>query len=302
MSLQISRRQHHVWRYYLEPWTSDGQLFCRDGDRIFKLNPRNAAVETDFYKLNNLTKGDLALLNGMAETARPHARKAMESFIQMLSPEHRLQAWIEATGDRAAAEEMMRQDFIQLEEKYHSDIEADAQETLNCLRSGDVQTLPDGPELRHFCYFLGVQMFRTKSMKERVLARMSQMEPSEYLSPNSWNIQSHFYAANLGSSIYADRAASPIRVLKNNTSCLFITGDQPVINIHGRGDGRPPEYAAIHYPITPRLAVFVDDSNHPLSLHASELTEDQVRSLNAHITRLSFRQIFGATRTCLGAI
>lgn len=301
MESQTTRRQHHVWRYYLEAWTSSGRLYCRDDRRIFQVNPRHIAVEKDFYKLNDLTPGDLALLYRMVNASPPEAREAMRNFIRMLSPEHRLQAWIDVTGDRAEAEARMRQDRIQIEELFHSGVEAAAQKTLDALRSGKVRRLADGPELRHFCHFLGVQQFRTKGMKARVLARMKLMEPSQYLTPASWNIQSHIYGANVGASIYGAQRVSPIRVLKNETSRLFITGDQPVLNLYGNGDGIPPTHMAIYYPISPRLAVFIDDAERPLSLHVGALTEDRVRFLNAHIARMAYKQTFASTHACFDA-
>lgn len=301
MSAQVTRRQHHVWRYYLESWTTKGRLYCRDGVRIFQLNPRNASVETDFYKLNDLTDGDLALLEAMIERADPGVRPILDNFIQMFSPAHRMQRVLAAIDpSRAhAVAKFMAEDSVQAEENYHASIEGAAKKSLDFLREGEVEVFPEGKELVHFCYFLGVQYFRTKGMKERVLARVASMEPSEFLTPNSWNIQSHFYATHLGASIFRARSLCPVRVIKNLTSTPFITTDQPVVNLHGRGDGAEPTHMAIYYPISPWRAVFIDDANLPLSLHANPLTEGQIVDLNTRMARSSFRQVYGLTELSL---
>ncbi|RMA59362.1 uncharacterized protein DUF4238 [Acidovorax sp. 100] len=302
MTRQVTRRQHHVWRHYLEAWTNGGQLYCRDPERIFKLNPRHAAVETDFYKLNTLTAGDIALLERLIESSPQQSRAALENFVRMFSVEHRPRSTSDGIASGIGSEAAVRKDQIQAEEDYHARVEARALKTLNALRSGDIQILPDGSELLHFCYFLAVQMFRTKGLKERVLSRMKMMDESEYLTSNSWNIQSHIYAANVGFSIYAARASAPVRVVRNNTDRPFITGDQPVVNLYGKGDGLPPIHMAIYYPISPRFAVFIDDIDQPLNLHTDELREAQVLQLNAHIKRVAHRQIYGATHSCLDSL
>lgn len=302
MTRQVTRRQHHVWRHYLEAWTNGGQLYCRDPERIFKLNPRHAAVEIDFYKLNTLTAGDIALLERWIEMSPPQSRATLENFVRMFSVEHRPRSTSDVIASGVDPEAAVRKDQVQAEEDYHARVEARALKTLNALRSGGIPILPDGPELLHFCYFLAVQMFRTKGLKERVLSRMKMMDESGFLTPNSWNIQSHIYAANLGFSIFAARASAPVRVLRNNTDRLFITGDQPVVNLYGKGDGLPLTHMAIYYPISPKFAVFIDDKDQPLNLHASELRVDQVLQLNAHIKRVAYKQIYGATHSCLDGL
>ena len=63
MTLNIKRRHHHVWQYYLRPWTTDGQLFCLMEDRIFPTGTTAIAVETDFYKIEKITATDIALIS-----------------------------------------------------------------------------------------------------------------------------------------------------------------------------------------------------------------------------------------------
>lgn len=44
-----TRRQHYVWRKYLEPWTTKGKIWCRRESKIFSADLMNVAQERDFY-------------------------------------------------------------------------------------------------------------------------------------------------------------------------------------------------------------------------------------------------------------
>ena len=46
-----TRRQHHVWRSYLEAWSTGHIIFCLRDGRIFPSNVSGVGVERDFYKL-----------------------------------------------------------------------------------------------------------------------------------------------------------------------------------------------------------------------------------------------------------
>jgi hypothetical protein len=50
-----TRRQHHVWRSYLEAWSTEKIIFCLQDGRIFPSNVSGVAVERDFHKLQELT-------------------------------------------------------------------------------------------------------------------------------------------------------------------------------------------------------------------------------------------------------
>jgi hypothetical protein len=45
------RRQHYVWRAYLERWAVNGNVHCLRAGRVFCTDPGNLAVERDFHRL-----------------------------------------------------------------------------------------------------------------------------------------------------------------------------------------------------------------------------------------------------------
>ena len=60
---QFTRRQHYVWRHYLEAWQfKDGSTNCLREHQIFPTNLTKIMVERDFYKVSVLTRLDVAFL------------------------------------------------------------------------------------------------------------------------------------------------------------------------------------------------------------------------------------------------
>lgn len=60
-----TRKQHYVWRFYLEAWANrDGKvLFARNGEIKPASNPINVMAERDFYKLPRIDAEDARFLN-----------------------------------------------------------------------------------------------------------------------------------------------------------------------------------------------------------------------------------------------
>src|SRR4051812_21425524 len=81
------RRQHYVWKKYLEPWTSEGKVWClrQNGGDPFYTNPINVAVERDFYKLTDLTADDLTFIHEFVikQTNNANLRKLNERWVKM---------------------------------------------------------------------------------------------------------------------------------------------------------------------------------------------------------------------------
>src|SRR5689334_22740739 len=83
--LTEKRRQHHVWRRYLESWSGACSVFCLMAGRVFTNATHNLAVESYFYKLEELTPGDLALYRKMlVEKGDERQRASHERFLQLL--------------------------------------------------------------------------------------------------------------------------------------------------------------------------------------------------------------------------
>jgi hypothetical protein len=53
------RKQHYIWRYYLNAWATDEQIFCLRENKIFKTNLMNIGNIRDFYRLKELSNQDI---------------------------------------------------------------------------------------------------------------------------------------------------------------------------------------------------------------------------------------------------
>ncbi|EQD49444.1 hypothetical protein B1B_11634, partial [mine drainage metagenome] len=84
-----TRRQHYVWRKYLEPWTTlkgrARQIWCLRRESAAPINPgiKNVAVERDFYRLRDLEQGDVEFVRtmGISPNTNPRAKRTNEGWI-----------------------------------------------------------------------------------------------------------------------------------------------------------------------------------------------------------------------------
>ena len=61
-----TRRQHYVWRHYLDGWQAeDGLVSSLVGDKVVRTKALNIMVERDFYRLHALSDEDVELLRDL---------------------------------------------------------------------------------------------------------------------------------------------------------------------------------------------------------------------------------------------
>ncbi len=65
------RHHHYVWKKYLEPWTTNRQIWCLTNGGIFRTNPKNIGQARDFYKLKELSDEDIAFIFKLAIAPGP---------------------------------------------------------------------------------------------------------------------------------------------------------------------------------------------------------------------------------------
>ena len=87
-------------------------------------------------------------------------------------------------------------------------------------------------------HFLATQHMRTKGIKVRtieILKRKSNLDASRI-----WDILSHMAATNTGMSVFLERERRKLVLVENTTDLPFITGDQPLVNLHGSDGEKSP--------------------------------------------------------------
>jgi hypothetical protein len=283
----ITRRQHYVWRKYLRAWAPNDQIWCLRENNIFNTNLMNIAQERDFYKLRDLTHEEIKFLDDFCNVQREPLRTTNLRWVKYFTATFELQRGLIAKG--LPAKEIMRfinEAAIKQEEELHGRIEQDAVVNLDALLAGDASFFKISDEKIKFLYFLCVQYTRTKKLKANALegpSKLTAVKPE-----NIWNALSHIIATSLAQNLVA--YSYQLYFLRPEGEEVFITGDQPVINLHGTyvASTEAPKELDLYYPISPKLAVLVA-SEPPEN---SALTDEEVRGYNRHMQLQSHSLLF----------
>jgi hypothetical protein len=287
------RRQHHVWQQYLKAWSTEGQLCCLMDGRIFQTGTTMIAVENYFYKIGKLTADDIALIKFLlidVKGLHPLTRKNHENFLKLVTTPTLFE------GETAALDELIDTFRTNALEDYHAGIEASFLPLLESALNNDIGFYSDDQSCITLFHFLASQHMRTKGIKVKtieILKRKSGLDVTRI-----WGIMSHMFATNIGMGVYLERKKRRLILIQNMTDLAFITGDQPVINMHGGGD-KSPATLSWYYPISPRLALLLPEVDEEPAVSTASLTSAQVDDLNAKMVMASHRQVFAQSPSSL---
>jgi hypothetical protein len=292
------RRQHHVWQHYLKSWTVGDQLYCLRNGEIFETGTSSVAVDRDFYKLHTLTADDLALIKMLViDPARPLAKQHHENLLIRLAGPG---MFIEQIRDRVPNIEQMDEllDVHQTNalEDYHTGIENSFLPLLDDILKSDLSFYESDDHCITFFHFICTQHMRTKGVKERSIERV-RLRDGQDLS-RIWAIMTHMFAFNIGLSLYHERKLRKLVLVNNRTEVPFITGDQPIVNLHGDGV-RPPDELSFYYPLSPNLALILTEVDREPPFSTDGLTSAQATNLNTKIVEACHSQLFGQTKASL---
>ncbi len=295
----ITRRQHHVWRRYLEGWATNGKIWCLQNGRVFETNIINVAVERDFYRLRDLTDADIFLIRALMKDSPPPAKQVLDNFILMFGMFGRFRS-IPLVANNAELLALIDREVITMEEKFHAQIEGNIKPIFDAIRRKNLSFYDDPDLCGQFCHFLSLQNLRTKGVQHRLFAKTTEQHGMSLA--RAWNVLRHIMAVNAGGSLMLERKARPLILLENETEVPFITGDQPVINLLSPGSGEPPRLLAFYYPVSPRLAVILDEVNERTCYAAGPVSADRVVALNRRIRAAAHTQVFGSSRDVLDSL
>lgn len=184
-------------------------------------------------------------------------------------------------------------------EGIHTEIELRARKVTDALTMGNLEILNDSSEALNFFQFLGHQITRTKSFKDKAilgLKRDSDLEKAAAISmENSWWILSFMWGINVGTSLFNTRKAARISLLRNSTETPFIAGDQPIVNVHSsvsEDEIKAPEYGDFFYPLSPHMGIIISDSER-FENGVIEVDEETVDEFNKKIASQAVIHIIG---------
>lgn len=270
------KRQHYVWKRYLKPWVIEGKIWCKRGDTIFNTSPENVALEKFFYYAEPLNEVEYNIILAIIHRADPTAFPTLINDLNLY---------------RAASEtsEETRKNFI---EDHHSMIENSACTTLDQLYIKDRLFNKDEKVKANFCYFIGLQLTRTKKAMQASITALQNV-PSLKEITGKYDVQK---MEKVFSLLFADffgnwmHSKAKLFFLECPDDIEFIAGDQPVFNIHkGKDLTTPPNTVELLYPITPKLSLFITENGNSKD---RELNKHECIEINKKILSESYEQIF----------
>lgn len=306
---EIKQKHHHVWADYLKRWSVDGLNVYHTTSRkkIRCESVKGLAMERNFYKLNTLTALDLHLIDRSFKDSSEVLKKAHSSF---LAPFILLQGlekrYLESGHSHAEIDFLLHKIRSNSLEDLHGLREREAAPILKSLANEDLTILHAKATYLAFMEFLGQQFSRTKTIKDRVLLSLGrgtelELQLAESME-NAWWVYSHLFGINIGADLFFNRAMYSHTLLLNDTKVPFVTGDQPVINVHPcvsyEVGALAPESLDIYYPISPRIAYVVCESKR-FTDGKMAVDESIVQELNKKIARNASIHIFGNSEESL---
>jgi len=276
MAQAIKKRHHHVPQLYLKRWATDGKLWCLRGDTIFSTKPLNLANRHFFYQTEDVSVEDLAPYWELAKhMTDADDREAMKDWIRDYWDLAQMVRGIIGREDElpALADQIHRLQKNSVEDEYS------IFEPILELFLGFVDL-----DTTHFYHddiwetlvqVLADQYFRTVGQRAKgdAFGRLVQDKTFN----RGWQVRNKLFAKILASSFLRRRDDHALVLLRNQTSVPFLTGDQPVINIHAHQHfERKAKAFEIYYPVSPSRAVM-------LVQKYDETTDTLDISLTAHV-------------------
>ncbi len=258
------RRHHYVWQYYLKAWATGGRVACLRRGKVFSSGTSTLAVETDFYRIRELTAMDLVVINGLLGKAAPMLQSLHQGWVKTFTGLSALRRELEGAGSvsddaRCALDEAENN----LEEDLHAKIESGAIPYLDALRRDETDFLASGDDWPKFAHYLAVQYMRTKKIRSASIAAVSAVSATPipgFDAERAWGVLSHIFATNISHALVSRRADHQITILEAHHGAEFVTSDQPAINLLALGKAPHEEVKdlELYYPVSPSRALLIE--------------------------------------------
>jgi hypothetical protein len=254
--------------------------------KVFTTTLENIAQERDFYRLNELTSYEIFFLQNFFYDLPAPLRMLANNWIKILNYVFDLKN----AFSNANLSENPDKDFDTLinnaEEELQSKYENIGDKYLKMLWTERTDFYEDEQSNCEFTTYLTMQYFRTRNMQNKMIINKEKYKNVRI--DKMWNIMRNIFATNVAGNIYIDRENWELVPLKNNTAIPFITGDQPVINLHGK-EREKTEKLIFYYPIKPDFSVLLKKKN---EIYRTILNEIDIIFYNDKIVHYSNMEIF----------
>ena len=104
-----------------------------------------------------------------------------------------------------------------------------------------------------------------------------------------WRVLSHIFSTNVDFAL----SQMPLQLLENDTRILFITADQPAINLKASYNNfDPPTELELYYSVSPKVAIIISEKNK--CSFPRTLSKEDVTKLNDMAAKASLEQIYAS--------
>lgn len=306
--LEVKKRHHYVWANYLVRWgRGTRDVFYTTGTgKIAHDSVRSIAADDYFYKMSTLTRNHVQVIAGFSRKSPDHLHRQHMSYLRdVLKIQEAEEIYRQSEVQNQEVERHLHAAKCNLMENLHSSHEKAALPVLAALADGDLDFLHDNQRMVQFLTFIGQQFCRTKAFRDNALQVLNRRSPLEIevadAMAHSWWFLSYMYGMNLGWSLYAGRHEATHALLINDTPVPFITSDHPVVNVHScvsETEFSLPEHADLYYPISPRVAYIICDSDR-FTQGKNRVDEAIVVELNSKQAAQAMVHIIGDTEDAI---
>jgi hypothetical protein len=297
----LKRRQHYVWKHYLQAWTDGGTLWCSMGGEPFPASPNNIAVGRDFYKLKQMSERDyeiVALL--ISRFSDPGLVNVATGWLQLFRSIFNVQKLYSLRSKEDESIERTIEAAIQnLEEEIHSRIEVDSAHILAELRLGDVTLFRDPARFDQFALFIAFQYLRTPGILDRLVNGLTTADRLSLNVGASAGVLRVIFSTSLAFGLAKHGGVMRAALLEAPSGTAFITSDQPAINLRATKSGPPPTALNLFYPLSPQRSVLLEFNHPEPSVLTRALTVAEVSFYNEAMAATAHRQLYASNKDLL---
>lgn len=299
--MNVTRRSHFVYEYYLRSWATDKLIFASmHSCPPFQVSVENIAHKRDFYKVtafNEIEKN--FLIRTIDRTLPPDKYKFLMQYLGCFEWRFKAQKLLNLKDSEKSN--------IQLGEDLMNEDEQDFIKFLDSLKDNNIAFCVSNENIYKFYSLILMQYFRTKRMYDDLKKGIDELiceelktESNEIL--NVQNIITPFrqiMAYNVAHYLINNKSKTIL--FKNNTSQEFITSDQPVLNTYVDYStlNRHTDKVELYYPITPNIAILISNNDKYNNVSEVCLNIDEVDYYNRKIMNASKLQVYCSKVTAL---
>lgn len=297
------RKHHYVWQNYLKAFCdSNEMLYCLLGNKIKHLPTSKVGVKKDLYKILEMSVEEVSYLRSLFKDDNDPVRNHMnQHWITLFTTVHNIK--LQYPKDDIPEDIASEINLVEynMSENSHMDIENKAIPYIASLQEKNLSFLDNLDDRANFLLFLFIQYARTLKFNNQ-FALNNYDNNIDII--KAWNIIVYIVGSNLCLSIYRKYDQWEFKLLINNNTRPFITGDQPIINLFSYKTSENPVALGkndfeIYYPISPFIGLILKQKGTDGTYNYSNVDNSLVTNLNQCIVEASDSQIYSNSENCL---